>query len=276
MRDARRTGRRKRRWPRVLLGLTALVLVLVAGYVFTMYRQVTGTIDQQLGRKPLLPTQTVACPPVTAAGVPATGAGATRRASPVVPATAAGEAKNFVVVRRDSDTPGVGEPSDFMWAHVSNDRTRVDVVSFAPNLRLAPEGCPVHTLRDVYRKGSTPAVVAFLSGLVQVRADHVVEVDRRGIVLMKQLLDPRVLANPIGVGDAIIEAMSHIVFDESMQGDELQSLAFSLRDLRTTRAHTMKQPTETGSTAPEPLTATSPSIVRLRQALTTDSMAGYG
>ena len=47
---------------------------------------------------------------------------------------------------------------------------------------------PEQTLRDVFARGQTPAVVAFLSGLVQVPVDHVVEVDRQGVVLLKRLL----------------------------------------------------------------------------------------
>lgn len=271
MRRSARTRTGGGRRFRVVLVVLAVVLLAVGGYVFTLYRQVSGVIGERIERQPLLPTQTVACPPV---GVPPAGAVARRTAA--ARPTSSGDARNFVVVHRDSTTPGTGKPSAFLWAHVSNDRTRVDVVTFAPELRLSPEGCPVQTLRDVFARGQTPGVVAFLSGLVQVRVDHVVEVDRQGVVLLKRLLDPKVLANPLGVDDAIGEAMTHIVFDESMQGDELQSLAFSLRDLRTTRSHTMTQPTSPGSKVLAPLTATSPSVVRLRKALETDSMASYG
>ncbi len=264
-----RTGRGRRL--RVVLMLLAVVAIAVGGYVFTLYRQVSGVIGERIERQPLLPTRTVACPPV---GAPA-GPAATRRTAAARP-TAAGDARNFVVVHRDSTTPGTGKPSAFLWAHVSNDRSRVDVVTFGPELRVSPEGCPVQTLRDVFAREQTPGVVAFLSGLVRVRVDHVVEVDRQGVVLMKRLLDPKVLANPIGVDDAVAEAMSHVVFDQSMQGDELANLALSLRDLRTTRSHTMTQPTAPGSKTLEPLTATSPAIARLRKALETDSMAAYG
>lgn len=268
-----RTGASQRR--RVVMLLLAVVVLAVGAYVFTLYRQVSGVLGERIERQPLLPTQTVACPPVGAPAAAVMATAATRRTAAARP-TSSGDARNFVIVHRDSTTPGTGKPSAFLWAHVSNDRTRVDVVSFAPELRLSPEGCPVQTLRDVFARQQTPGVVAFLSGLLQVPVDHVVEVDRQGIVLLKRLLDPKVLANPIGVGDAIAEAMAHIVFDESMRGDDLQSLAFSLRDLRTTRSHTMTQPTAPGAKAAAPLTADSPPIAALRKALETDSMAAYG
>lgn len=271
MRRSDRSRPRVGRRAQLVLVVLAVGILAVGGYLATVYRQVSGTIDEHLGRQPLLPTQTVACPPVVTSG----GTAAARRTAAGRADPSRGDANNFVVVRRKSNTPGTGEPSAFLWAHVSNDRTRVDIVSFAPELRLSPEGCPVQTLRDVFRRERTPGVVAFLSGLVRVRVDHVVEVDRQGFVLMKRLLDPKVIANPIGVDDAIAEAMTHIVFDESMQGDELRSLAFSLRDVRTTGSHTIREPERGTAKAQVPLTDASPSIVRLRRALQTDSMAEY-
>ena len=139
---------------------------------------------------------------------------------------------------------------------------------------------------EVHEEGFATALVRVLEGVAVdgdavdersegVPVDHVVEVDRQGFALMKRLLDPKVIANPFGVDDAITDAMSHIVFDESMRGDELRSLAFSLRDLKTTRSHSMTQPISATSKSPAPLTASSPSIVRLRRALETDAMASY-
>ena len=270
--SARRTERRATgRWWRVGLAIV-LVGVLATGlYVFSLFRQLTGTIEDRMERAPLLPTQTLACPPAngTAPAPPALGTAVAR-----APADA-GQSRDFMVVRRESTTPGKGEPKEYLWAHVSAGRTRVDVVTFAPTLRLSPPGCPEQTLRDVGRGSGTAGVVAFLSGLLQVRANHVVEVDAKGFSAMRQLLDPKVIANPIGIDDAVAEAMSHIIFDESMGTDELREFAFSLRDLKTTQAHVVRQPTVPGSSTPVALTSSSPVIVQLRRALQTDSMASF-
>ena len=271
MRRNRQVGRSGGWWLRTALMLAAVLVLVAGGFVFTIYRQVAGTVDERIDRKPLLPTQALDCPPVGASGTPARRSATAARLAASEP----GNARDFVVVRRESSAPGVGKASEFLWAHVSNDRTRVDVMTFAPALRLSAAGCPEETLGDVFTRAGTPGVVSFLSELVHVPVDQVVEVDRQGFALMKRLLDPKVIANPFGVDDAITDAMSHIVFDESMRGDELRSLAFSLRDLKTTRSHSMTQPISAASKSPAPLTASSPSIVRLRRALETDAMASY-
>lgn len=262
---------RRRRGLRAFLGLVAVAVLAAGIYVFSLYRQVSGSIDQHISRSPLLPTQTLECR--SAVSTPPTARPASAR--PAAAMADAGDARNFVVVRRDSNTPGKGDASAFLWTHISNDRTRIDVVTFEPELRVSPSGCPEETLRDVFQRAGTSGVVAFLGDLLQVPVDHVVEVDRQGFALMKQLLDPKVIANPVGVDDAVTEAMSHLVFDDSMNTDELRDLAFSLRDLQTTKSHTMTQPREPGAAAPAPLSASAPAVVKLRTALQQDAMAGY-
>jgi LCP family protein required for cell wall assembly len=139
--------RRRRRWPRVLIVL-GVVIVLVVG---------------------LLPD-------------PAPGASGS---TPATPARRATGTLNYVLLGSDSRDPnneGNGRSDTIMVVHLNKARTKAYIVSFPRDMYVTIPGYGKNKINAAFSYGGSPLTVRTLESLTGVQMDHVVLVDFTGFI----------------------------------------------------------------------------------------------
>lgn len=250
------TGRRRRpRWANVLIILLGLV-ILAALLLWGLARFLTSRVDENVARRPLMPT-------VSAAPSP----GATPMPRPTRPASAK-ESLNILLVRNDAPGAAQGKVGSVVVAHLSDDRKRVDLVNVPVTATITVPGRRPQRLDALYAQGGSPGLVTVLEDLLQVPMDHVAEFDPEGFEAMRTLLNPATLANPAAVNETVERATRNVVVDEDFDIGKMQDLAFaSLRSGGRPYPHSL--------TAARPLTPQTPAVASLRQSLRTDDLASF-
>lgn len=104
-------------------------------------------------------------------------------AQPSRPASA-GDAKNLLVIGSDSRGADRGRSDVMILAHVSSDRSRVDLVHFPRDLWTTIPGQGQAKLNAAYEAGGAPRLVQTLQPMIGVPIDHVALVDFQGFTTL--------------------------------------------------------------------------------------------
>lgn len=106
-------------------------------------------------------------------------------ARPTRPATA-GDALNLLILGSDSRTAqaGDGRSDVIVVAHLSADRSRVDLIHFPRDLYVDIPGHGKNKINAAFAFGGAPLLVQTLEGLIDVPIDHVAIIDFDGFVAM--------------------------------------------------------------------------------------------
>ncbi len=165
-RATRRVTRQRRRWVKVLVITMTTVLVLLAGAIGGYVAWVNHAVDSNVKRASLLPTATVP-------GV-------------VVPTRveAAKDSLNLLLLGSDSRGPDQGRSDVIVLAHISDDRSRVDLIHFPRDLWVDIPGRGKDKINAAYAYGGAPLLVQTLQTLIKVPVDHVAVVDFEGFKAM--------------------------------------------------------------------------------------------
>ena len=161
--------RARRRWPRVLIAVAALLVVAVGAagvYLYTLDRRVTGGL-----------TRGIALP-----GETPTGSGEPARPSAEPQETGT---LNYVLLgsdSRDPDNEGLGRSDSIMVVHLNKARNKAYIVSFPRDMYVDIPGHGKNKITDAYSFGGPALTVRTLENLTDVRMDHVVVVDFEGFV----------------------------------------------------------------------------------------------
>lgn len=97
--------------------------------------------------------------------------------------TAAGDAQNILLLGSDSrdNEVGAGSRSDVIQlVHISNDRTRIDVIHFPRDMYVDIPGKGKNKINAAYSYGGAPLLVQTLESMLDVRIDHVAQIDFQG------------------------------------------------------------------------------------------------
>lgn len=164
-----RRARRRRRLPLVLAGI-ALVLVgtLGAGALYAV--TVDRTVNDNLRREQVLPAETP------------TAAGARPRPRKPVSTSPAAEALNYVLIGSDQAKGGVSRSDALLVLHLPADRRSAYLISFPRDLWVPVPGHGRNKINSAYAFGGAQLTVRTLEGLLDVRMDHVAQVDFDGFV----------------------------------------------------------------------------------------------
>lgn len=106
-------------------------------------------------------------------------------ARPTRPSTA-GDALNLLILGSDSRTSqaGDGRSDVIVVAHISADRSRVDLIHFPRDLYVDIPGHGKDKINAAFAFGGAPLLVQTLEGLIEVPIDHVAIIDFDGFVAM--------------------------------------------------------------------------------------------
>jgi LCP family protein required for cell wall assembly len=157
--------RRRRVWPRVLIAVAAvLVLVLAAGGVYAW--RINNSLTSNLNRGIDLPgDDPTAVPRPTAA--PETGS------------------LNYVLLGSDSRDPeneGNGRSDSIMVVHLNEARDKAWIISFPRDMYVEIPGYGKNKINAAYSFGGPALTVRTLEQLTDVRMDHVVLVGLEGFI----------------------------------------------------------------------------------------------
>ncbi len=165
--------RRRRVWPRVLIVL-GIVVVLVLGaagiYAATIQRSVTSNITRASG---LLPDAT---PAADAPGAPS-----------AAPSTRATGALNYVLLGSDSRDPnneGNGRSDTIIVVHLDRARDKAYIVSFPRDMYVTIPDHGMNKINAAFSLGGAPLTVRTLETLTGAPMDHVVLVDFNGFIAL--------------------------------------------------------------------------------------------
>ena len=162
--------RTRRRWlPLVLIAL-ALLLVGALGAGFLYAASVDRTVNDNLQRERVLPAETPA------------GPGARPRPKKATPANGGGEAMNYVLIGSDVKNGGISRSDALMVLHLPADRREAYLISFPRDLWVPVPGRGRNKINAAYAFGGAELTVRTLEGLLDVRMDHVAQVDLDGFI----------------------------------------------------------------------------------------------
>lgn len=278
--EAEPTGpppRRRRLWPRVLLGSVAGVLALLlagAGYAYWRTDQALDSIDRIPDALPSLPEEDQ-------------------------PPGAAGDAEVYLLVGLDAEeTPeegpawqaGAARSDTMMLLQLSGDRQTASVVSLPRDTWVDIPGHGDAKLNAAYSWGGPPLMVETVQNLTGIRVDHLAVVDWTGFkeltnavggvdvdgqhmngedaltyvrerkslpggdfdrtrrqqnflrALMTQTLSADTLTDPGRLG-GLLDAVGDVVsVDDQLSNGDLRGLLWGLRDIRASDVHFMNAP----------------------------------
>ncbi|WP_375431272.1 LCP family protein [uncultured Friedmanniella sp.] len=161
--------RARRRWPRVLIAVAALLVVAVGAagvYAYTIDRRLTDNITRGID----LP------------GDNPTGSGESARPSAQPQETGT---LNYVLLgsdSRDPDNDGNGRSDSIMVVHLNKARNKAYIVSFPRDMYVDIPGRGKDKINAAYSFGGPALTVRTLEELTDVRMDHVVLVDFEGFI----------------------------------------------------------------------------------------------
>lgn len=96
---------------------------------------------------------------------------------------AAGDAQNILLLGSDSRDQelGAGSRSDVIQlVHISDDRSRVDVVHFPRDMYVDIPGHGMNKINAAYSYGGAPLLVQTMENILGLRIDHVAQIDFQG------------------------------------------------------------------------------------------------
>jgi LCP family protein required for cell wall assembly len=165
--DAPASQGARRRWPRVLIGVAALLVVVVAAagiYLYKIDRSVTSNITRGIDLPGGSPSDGSARPSASDTG-----------------------ALDYVLLGSDSRDPANdanGRSDTIMVVHLDRARDKAYIVSFPRDMYVAIPGHGKNKINAAYSRGGVPLTVRTLEDLTGVRMDHVVLVDFRGFIAL--------------------------------------------------------------------------------------------
>lgn len=160
--------RRRRRWPKVLLAVAALLVLAVAAagvYAWRVDRSITSNITRGINLPGDSPTASGE-PPRPAADPQATGS------------------LNYVLLGSDTRDPGSpdGRSDSIMVVHLDQQRNRAYITSFPRDMYVDIPGHGKDKINAAYSIGGPALTVRTLEALTGVRMDHVILVDFEGFI----------------------------------------------------------------------------------------------
>jgi LCP family protein required for cell wall assembly len=155
----------RRRWlPIVLISVAVLVVgVLGAGLIYAS--SIDRSLNQNLQRESVLPAETP-----TAKGIQPR------------PEKSATNGINYVLIGSDVRHGGVSRSDALMVLHLAADRRSAYLISFPRDLWVSIPGRGRNKINAAYAFGGAPLTVQTLEGLLDVRMDHVVQMDLDGFI----------------------------------------------------------------------------------------------
>jgi LCP family protein required for cell wall assembly len=139
------------------------------GTGFLYAASVDRSVNENLRRERVLPAETP------------TAKGAKPRPTKS-PTSAAGEAMNYVLIGSDEADGGVSRSDALMVLHLAADRRTAYLISFPRDLWVPIPGYGRNKINAAYAFGGAELTVRTLEGLLDVRMDHVAQVDLDGFV----------------------------------------------------------------------------------------------
>jgi LCP family protein required for cell wall assembly len=161
-RGSREKAREGRRWVRVTLWTVGSLVVVLAGLTAGYAAYLNHSVDANVKRASLLPT-----------------VGASDAPAPTKPA-AAQDSLNMLLLGSDSRGTDQGRSDVIILAHISDDRSRVDLIHFPRDLYVDIPGRGKDKINAAYAYGGAPLLVSTLQGLIDLPLDHVALVDFEG------------------------------------------------------------------------------------------------
>lgn len=151
----------------ILLTLTSIVAVLVlAAGGFALY--LNHLLDSNIKHGAILPTGSQ--PPRNAV---------------------AGDAQNILLLGSDSRDQeiGAGSRSDVIQLmHISNDRSRIDIIHFPRDMYVDIPGHGKNKINAAYSYGGAPLLVQTMENILNLRIDHVAQIDFQGFANLTDTL----------------------------------------------------------------------------------------
>ncbi|WP_375424451.1 LCP family protein [uncultured Friedmanniella sp.] len=160
--------RARRRWPRVLVAVAALLVVVVgaaAVYAYRIDRSLTSNITRGID----LPSDNPSASGESARPSTATETGTL----------------NYVLLgsdSRDPDNEGNGRSDSIMVVHLDKARNQAYIVSFPRDMYVSIPGYGKNKINAAYSFGGAALTVRTLEDLTGVRMNHVVLVDFEGFI----------------------------------------------------------------------------------------------
>ncbi len=153
----------------MLIAVTVvLVGALSAGFLYAA--SVDRSVNANLQRERALPMETPAAP------------GAKPRPKKPAPTSPAAEAMNYVLIGSDVENGGVSRSDALMVLHLAADRRSAYLISFPRDLWVPIPGYGRNKINAAYAFGGAELTVRTLEGLLDVRMDHVAQVDLDGFI----------------------------------------------------------------------------------------------
>lgn len=154
--------RQHRRWRRVVGWTSAVVVLLVVGLVAGYLFYLNESVSTNVKHAALLPP---------AASAPSRAA-------------TAKSALNMLFLGSDSRGQDQGRSDVIILAHISSDRSRVDLIHFPRDMYVDVPGHGKDKINAAYAYGGAPLLVQTLQNLVHVPIDHVAIIDFQGFKAM--------------------------------------------------------------------------------------------
>ena len=165
--DAHRPKRR-RVLPKILIGLTVLLVAVVgAGLIYAA--TIDRSLTKNLNRGVELPTEESSARPTKEAQETGT--------------------LNYVLLGSDSRDPGNegnGRSDTIMVVHLNAERTKAYIISFPRDMYVDIPGYGKNKINAAFAFGGAPLAVRTLEGLTGVRMDHVVLIDFEGFIRLTE------------------------------------------------------------------------------------------
>lgn len=165
-RTARAKARKGPRWVRVTLWVVGSLTVVLVGLAVGYGAYLNHSVDTNVKRAALMPT-----------------VGASVAPPPPKPAVAK-NSLNLLLLGSDSRGSDQGRSDVIILAHISDDRSRVDLIHFPRDLYVDIPGRGKDKINAAYAYGGAPLLVSTLQNLINLPLDHVAVVDFQGFKAM--------------------------------------------------------------------------------------------
>jgi LCP family protein required for cell wall assembly len=175
LKTGRRRRSRRRLWLPAAFVAVALLLVgtLMTGFLYAF--TVDQAVNDNLRREPVMPRD-------------APGTGAKPRPTKPPSTSRAHAAMNYVLIGADDSASGASRSDALMMLHLAADRRSAYLISFPRDLWVPIPGFGRNKINAAYAFGGAELTVATLEGLLDVRMDHVAQVDLDGFVSLTEEL----------------------------------------------------------------------------------------
>ena len=162
--------RARRHWLPFVLIAMALLLVGTLGAGLLYAASVDRTVNDNLQRERVLPAETP------------TAAGAKPRPKKPASTSPAAKAMNYVLIGSDKENGGISRSDALMVLHLAADRRSAYLISFPRDLWVPIPGHGRDKINAAYAFGGAELTIRTLEGLLDVRMDHVAQVDLDGFI----------------------------------------------------------------------------------------------